>query len=353
MNWKRFALTDCPANFWEQWDALNYRYCELHPMLQSRFIRPLIQAFPADIDVLAGFQENCLSALILLERSGGFVKRTFLPSQAQIALLLVPSNISPINRFKRALLPSMAYRIDLLSIDPRYQSGLIAVKGEDSKSKGMNMVVDVTLSFEEYWSLRPKNLRKNISRYRNRIRKRLGGSELRVVKLPQEIGLAVDRYGLLESRGWKGRSGTALHPENSQGIFYRNLLESFASTGNATIFELWVDGQLVASRLSIANDQLLIILKTTYREDLKTYAFGRILLFETIKYIFATREVKTIDFYTNASKEQLDWSTGARPLYNMSLYRGVGGALFKIVSGIRKMRSPNQLQEEKIRFETD
>jgi GNAT acetyltransferase-like protein len=340
MNWRRFTLTDCPVDFWEQWDLLNNRYCNSHPMLQSRFVRPLIQAFPADIDVLAGIHEDRFTALILLEKSGVLIKRAYLPSQAQLALLLVPDDLRPHNQFKRAILPSMACRIDILSIDPRYHTGLTPLNGEDSKPKGMDMVVDVTGSFEEYWSLRPKNLRKNISRYRHRIRKQLGGCELRVVTLQQEIGLAVDRYGLLESRGWKGRSGTALHPENTQGVFYRGLLENFSASGDATIFELWADGQLVASRLCIANNRLLIILKTTYEESLKEYAFGKILLFETIKHLFETQQGKTIDFYTNASKEQLDWSTGSRPIYDNSLYRGIGGALLKTLTRLKNVSRP-------------
>jgi len=41
------------------------------------------------------------------------------------------------------------------------------------------------------------------------------------------------RYGILESAGWKGKSGTSIHPENIQGAFYDEVLQSFAPNRQA------------------------------------------------------------------------------------------------------------------------
>ena len=45
--------------------------------------------------------------------------------------------------------------------------------------------------------------------------------------------------------------------------------------------------------------------------------------------IFSETLVKTVDFYTNASKDQLDWSTSSRPTYNVSVYNKNIGRLVK------------------------
>ena len=100
---------------------------------------------------------------------------------------------------------------------------------------------------------------------------------------PDAIVAAVDRYSVLESAGWKGRNGTALHPDNLQGEFFRRVMQRFAHRASARVWELWIDGQLAASRLAIGTPDMLVMLKTTYDEQLARYAPGMLLLRQVIE----------------------------------------------------------------------
>lgn len=336
MKWKRYAIADYPDDLWHDWDVLNARYCRFHPLLQSHFVRPLTKHFPAEIEVLAGYCNGECAALVLLERSRGIIQRPYLPGQSQIALLLAPPEFS-LNQSYRECMPTTACRIDILSIDSLYQPELSKLNRSQTTIRGSDMVIKIDDDFTGYWTQRPKNLRKNILRYKNRIHKELGSSHFKIVSSPQDIDQAVSRYGLMESHGWKGVLGTAIHPENTQGKFYREIMHAFSESGNALVFELWSQNVLVASRLCIRNDSLLIILKTTFNEDYKKFAFGRILLFESLQYIFEKRLVDTVDLYTNATKDQLDWATESRPIYNTSLYWGMGGKIVYALSRAKQL----------------
>jgi hypothetical protein len=178
----------------------------------------------------------------------------------------------------------------------------------------------MSCSFDSYWKTRPKNLRKNISRYFNRLSKENIAVDFKAHSSESEIITALHRYGELETNGWKGPEGTAIHSTNIQGQFYTEVLANFASNQKAEITELYFNEQLVASRITIFNDRILIILKTTFNENFSSYAPGRLLLYLLIEREFKLKRTQYIEFYTNATKEQIAWSTGQRPIEHVTIY---------------------------------
>ena len=178
-------------------------------------------------------------------------------------------------------------------------------------------------TFEDYWEARSKNLRKNLKRYFHRVHN--AGMTPRLVYLTEAAAMpeAVDRYGELESRGWKGQSGTAIHGGNLQGRFYRAVLGGFAASGRAAVYELYFDDILVASRLCIVSQEMLVILKKAYHEDYAPYAPGSLLLHALLQREFELRRVATIEFYTNTNvnTDQLSWSTHQRYIHHVLLFK--------------------------------
>lgn len=334
--WERFELSSYPGDIWEDWNRLNREYNASHPMMDSRFVAKLVQFFPAKIDVLVATHENETVALVLVESGKHLITTLYRPSQIQLALAVVPGRSSSLFDQILSCMPWTVMRLDLYSLDPLYHASLMSEMEADLESGAVNMVIEIGDDFSDYWSKRPKNLRKNISRYTNRINRDFGGFHLDVITGKDAIGAAVERYASIESRGWKGKAGTALHPGNVQGDFYRDVMQDFASVGEAFIFELYLAEQLVASRLCIASKEQLIILKTTYDEEFSNYATGRILLYETIRYVFETRISSRIDFYTNATREQLEWATGSRVMYNLSMYRPSAKSLTRLVKRVKR-----------------
>jgi hypothetical protein len=175
--------------------------------------------------------------------------------------------------------------------------------------------------FEGYWSARPKDLRSNIRRYIKRAEAEVGGIQFLPISDPTGIRAAVARYGLLESDGWKGREGTALHPDNVQGRFYAELLSELATLGCARIYELHIGETLAASRLMAQSHDMLVALKTTYRESMRSFAPGRLVTYYMLMDVMSRPAPPLIEFFTRASADTLEWATNTRKLSDITIYR--------------------------------
>lgn len=339
MTARLMSLTTVPAHFWDDWSTLNTDCHDAHPLLQTRMVRLLIEHFPADLEVLSIVQDGAPAALLLVKNSAkrsSLSRVGYLPAQSQIALAQLHPDCLNLRQKLLQVLPRTTQRFDLLYVDSVHQARIAAADGAERSTRALDMTINLDGDFESYWETRPKTLRKNISRYRNRVKREIGSFRFNVIREPQIILSAVDRYGFLESKGWKGASGTAVHPNNRQGRFYRALLHEYATTDEAMVFELYHQDRLVASRLTIHNGKMLVILKTTFDEDYKCYAAGRMLLYEVIKHLFAEKKLEHIAFYTSATSEQLQWATDSRPIYNISFYRHP--ALARVNSLLRNIK---------------
>ena len=322
--WQVVTFKDYPGNLWQDWQKLVERYHATNPMLDAEFARILVQYFGRELYVLIGMHGENTVLLALIQSAGHYRWRTFRPSQAQAALIVC----SPICEIEPSALvaafPSTCLCLDLFALDPREHGPLLRDSSCFQRSPSVrNVCIEIQGEFEEYWQQRPRNLRKNIRRYRSRLVEEVGEVKLCVAKDRASVISATDRYGIMESRGWKGHLGTALHPGNRQGQFYRDFMASMADQSRAFVFELYAGDQLLASRLCVTGPDILVILKTTFDENLKRYAVGRQLLFEVLRYLFETRQIGIIDFYTDASKDQRDWATTDRFLQHASMYSSV------------------------------
>lgn len=322
---------------WQQWSHLAEQYHDNNPMLHSLFVKGLLAFFPEKIYCARLYDENPAingldsgdnaaleepKLIMLLQYLGNGKWRTYKPSQAQTALLVMASDTVISWQGLFAALPHLALYLDVYALDSRDHAELISsLPAHITSHAATNMTIDVEGDFEDYWSARPKSLKSNIRRYLKRLER--DNLKLSIESLDQDEALkfGVDQYGMLESQGWKGRAQTALHPGNVQGAFYRELLSSFGKDGQALVFELRLGETLVASRLCVFNQHIFIMLKTTFDEDFRRHAVGRILLYFVIKHVFDNKLTKTIDFYTNATRDQLDWSSNRREMVNATLYR--------------------------------
>lgn len=324
MTVKLMPLSQASERFWVDWDTLNNDGHDRHPLLQARMVKLLTEYFPCHVDALTIMQNASPAALMLIKNSASCLslRRTgYLPAQSQIALAQVHPGCHGLSPQLFRTLPLTTQRLDLLFVDSLHQSTLAEMHGAERSTRGLDMAISLDGEFKSYWDSRPRALRKNISRYANRVAREIGNFRFEVITAPEIVVNAVDRYGILESKGWKGDSGTALHPNNQQGKFYRALLHQYAITNEAIVFELYHHDCLVASRLTIHNSKMLVILKSTFNENYKRYAAGRLMLYKVIKHLFAEKRMDHIAFYTNATPEQLEWATESRPIYNISFHR--------------------------------
>lgn len=262
-----------------------------------------------------------LTGAMLLEGSKqwlGLVRSAYAPSQSQIALIQAGADPEQFLACCMRALPPLSIQLNLFSLDSHYQSQLSQFPRLDLKKRSTDMSVSLSGDFIDYWADRTKNLQKNIQRYQTRSDDRFKATRLSVAT-GSEIGAGVARYGVLESQGWKGTQGTALHPDNRQGQLYHDILNNFGKTHDAFVFELWGDETLLASRLCIKNERMLVILKTTYNEEFRHLAPGRLNLHSVLEWLFENEKYKRLEFYTSADKNQLDWATHSRITHDASL----------------------------------
>ena len=320
LQWQVSAIDNNDKQLWQDWQTLFESSHAHNPMLDTRFVQSLFSHFPASVYNATGTLNGKVAAILLLEKSKLGRWKNYLPSQSQLALMLALPNIDFNIHGLMASLGGNTIKLDIFGLDPQEHSSIInSINQPQTYAK--NIKLQINGLFDDYWRERPKRLRKDISKNLNRLAKDEVEVVYKQVSDVDEIKLAVDRYGLLESQGWKGKNGTAIHPANIQGQFYLSLLEIFAQNQQAQVFESYIDKQLAASRLCIFNDDTLIILKTTFDEKYSRYALGNLNRFKLIENLFEKKTSKCVDFYTNASKEQLYWSTEQRPMFNASCYR--------------------------------
>jgi CelD/BcsL family acetyltransferase involved in cellulose biosynthesis len=215
----------------------------------------------------------------------------------------------------------MSLAVGLSQLDPE----LLPRPDAESFVSSLDYIETATLhvdgAFEAYWANRGKNLRQNHKKARNKLEKAGVATGHAVHTGPAAVAQAVDEYGRIESRGWKAAEGTALHPENAQGRFYRELLEAHAADDEAIAYQYTYDGKVVASDLCLARGRVLIVLKTTYDEAHNATSPAMLMHYDMLRPIFDERRFDRIEFYGRV----MDWhgrlTEAKRVLYHLNCYR--------------------------------
>jgi CelD/BcsL family acetyltransferase involved in cellulose biosynthesis len=308
----------------QAWDLLHQRLALSHPLLTGEFIDALLRHFhePGVLLCTARDAVGEAVAMTLLRgnRRHAGIWSSFLPAQAQIGPNLLPQAVDLGGLF--AALPGHAGELDLLCNDPRF-GDLRALPGlpVSSMPHALTMSVSLRGSFDDYWAQRPRKLVQNMRRYLRRLQSESGGERVEVISSPEAVVAAVGRYADLESRGWKGRQGTAVRSDNAQGRFYAEVMGGFAARGEALVYELWLGEDLLASRMLLLHGGMVVMLKTAFDEAFERFAPGRVLLLRTLEDLFKRLPGGVVEFYTDAESDLLAWSTSQRWINHVSAYR--------------------------------
>jgi CelD/BcsL family acetyltransferase involved in cellulose biosynthesis len=323
MTWTLFPATEFAAHA-DQWQKLN-EDSATSPLFEPDFVRPLLAEFGTGKELLARYERNgqVLAMAIVTPRRAG-VWETFQPSQAPIGMWINRPglDIEPLLSELMRKLPGFPLVVAVTQRDP-----ILAPRPPDT---GVLRTLDyvntarITIrgSFEDYWSARGKNLRSNLKKQRTKLQKEGIAARMQTIRAPEDVADAIADYGRLESAGWKAQKGTAIHPDNAQGRFYRTMLEGFCRRGNGCILRYWFDDKLVAMNLCIEGHGRLIVLKTTYDENLDShYSPAFLMREETCQQMFQEQKFDTLEFYGKVMEWHLRWTDEVRTLYHVNSYR--------------------------------
>lgn len=319
MHWKFYPLTDF---IWHQasWDKLNVQATQT-TLLSTDFVIPLLAYFSTSADRLAicGNASDPAAMAIITKRKFG-VWETLQPSQAPLGLWLQRRDVSTALLMAQLLkcLPFSTLLFGITQQDP----DLLARPENQDKLTTLNYIqtarVIVAGNFDDYWQQRGKNLRQNLKRQRNRLEREKTKTTLKIITSVEKISQAIIEYGKLESAGWKNVGGTAIHIDNNQGKFYRDMLINFCRHDDALVFQYYYDDRLVAIDLCIKDSQSLVILKTTYDEAITTSSPAMLMRQDAFEYIFNSHLVKNIEFYGKVMDWHTKWSDEFRYLYHIN-----------------------------------
>jgi hypothetical protein len=253
--------------------------------------------------------------------------KIFTPAQACVGSLIIDPAYadSRFNEVLTALLNrfSLLLRVNLPKQDAELaQSRLTAEERFFSIAQhSITTNIDVTGDFESYWSSRHKEVRRGIRKVLGSLADQQTEYSLAVLRDPAEMNMAVAEHGNLESAGWKGRAGTAIHAENAQGKCYARILTGFAERDQARVYQLRFDGVVVASLLTIVQNGVQAVLKTTFDESMAKYSPGRFIDYLAIADACEDPEISTIENYTSSKSVDRKWATGTRPICDVMFYR--------------------------------
>jgi hypothetical protein len=305
---------------------LNHSSGRAHPVLGARWAQQLLAHFPPGDLVWAEQSDSAGPAVMaLLESSGPRRWQCFQPSQAPLPLLVFRHGLRDGPRRLQELLGRLGPTVlacDLPCVDPHVSllTGADEPGFLDVAHYGTTFAVTGG-GFDAYWSARPKGLRQNIGRYFRRLERDGPAWRLEVLREPAQMDEAVQRYGQLESAGWKGAAGSAVGPENLQGHFYREALHEYAVTRDARVYLMFAGDRLIAGRLVIAADGMAVMLKTAYDESLSKYAPGRLITYLALRDLLEDPVIQRVEFYTKANRDALEWASEQRDMQSVTVFR--------------------------------
>lgn len=331
--------------FAERWSQLNQETFNT-PLLAVDFVAPLLTEFGSGNELLAICEQDSktLAMAIIAPRGRGW--DTFQPSQAPVGPWLHRPGLD-IEKLSAGLLkrlPGLSLSLGLTQIDP----DLLARPSDSRHLRTLNYIetakITINGSFDDYWNARGKNLRANMKKQRSKLQKDGVQTRMQVNRAPEDVAAAIADYGRLESAGWKAAGGTAIHPDNAQGRYYQQMLESFCRRGAARIYRYWFDAQLVAMDLCIEGPDCIIILKTTYDESVPNSLSPTLLMREeACRQLFDEARFKKIEFYGKVMEWHRRWSDEIRTMYHATEYR------WPILLDLRNMLSASKGAADQLR----
>jgi len=305
-----------------RWDALN-KVSGDSPLLSSDFVLSLLEVFASGEELLAvyGEDENP-TAMAIVNKSKFGSWSTFQPSQAPIGIWIQhPDNsLEQLSQSLLKKLPGIVLVFSVTQQDP----ALLARPRRSSSFTTLDYIdtarVPISSSFDEYWAQRGKNLRQNLRRQRNRLQREDTNIELKIVTDAGQVHECIREYGQLESAGWKIATNSAISIENTQGAFYKKLLERACDNDTGMIFQYRYNDILVATDLCINDGKSLVILKTTYDESIKTSSPAMLMRQDAFQLIFDKKICEQIEFYGKVMDWHTKWSEDIRTMYHTNAY---------------------------------
>lgn len=322
MTWTIYPIEQF-AHFSHAWDDL-VRARPGAPFLTSAFLGPALDVFGVGTERLCLYDDaGTIVAGAIVQKARMGMWQTFQPSQLPLGAWISNGSLDLPSAAAELLgrLPGISLGIGITQLDPRFETRPANNKKLQTQDYIQTAWIDVATNFDAYWESRGKNLKQNMRKQRRKLEADGIEPKCECLSAASDVAEAIKEYGMLETAGWKGVDGTAIHPDNPQGRFYRAMLENFCSAGRGRIYRYCFGDKVVAMDLCIHDNRAIVILKTAYDESYKTVSPSTLMRQEEFRQIFEETGFERIEFYGKVMDWHTRWTEQDRTVYHATAFR--------------------------------
>jgi CelD/BcsL family acetyltransferase involved in cellulose biosynthesis len=164
-------------------------------------------------------------------------------------------------------------------------------------------------SWDTFKSSRSRNIKESLRKCYNSLARDGHAFKLEVRRQPEEIPRALDRFFALHAERAKATDtiahGDVFESQRAKG-FIREVMNRFASKGQARVFELQIGGEVVASRLAFVLDETLYLYFSGYKTEWGRYSVMTTLTAEALKRVIE-EGVKTVNLSFGRDNSKTRW----------------------------------------------
>ena len=135
----------------------------------------------------------------------------------------------------------------------------------------------------------------NMARRRRHLGKALGTEVVTVDRAADGFDKAVEQFLELESKGWKGRSRTALSCRPGHDRFFREMTRGFAEQGRLMFLSMEAGSQVVAQNTALVAGEGLFGFKRAYDEEFSRWSPGSLLDLDVLDWFHRSAPLAWLD----------------------------------------------------------
>lgn len=180
--------------------------------------------------------------------------------------------------------------------------------------------VDLTGTWENYQQTRVGGRRRReIQRLWRRLSD-IGTCQFQLHSGQEDLAGLLHRGFEVESRGWKGRAGTAVGSTPSSALFYRSIARWAAHEGILRLAFVTLDSRAIAFGYAIQHKSSMFFLKAGYDEAYARYSPGILLLDRLIQHSFEHPELTTLEMLGEDDDYKMVFAHGTREQVDVQLF---------------------------------
>ncbi len=212
---------------------------------------------------------------------------------------------------------------------------------------------DKVSSIDNFFKGSRKHFRQELDRRLRRL-KEIGDVEFVVTQ--GFTTCLINTYFDLESNGWKGRSGTAVTDDPLVAQMHEEFAANVAEKQSLFVYQLKLDGKIIAMSLNIKQGPRIIHWKTSYDEKYSRYSPGN-LLFRKLVQDCINDGHHEIDLLSPVTVNKKAWATSEREHVAFYIFRRsfIGYLLwnwkFHVISRLRELKSDKLVKMSDVQIE--